>query len=112
MPPWQSCTCVQTRASTPQDKGFDIDNVSGSDNDNELPHGNHSPHVESPSQETCIPNNVNNPDTIHVSKNTSHDIYYFFRMIGDNNVCIVCRQVFLRSWLLSFLICHHNPQDS
>ena len=105
--PRPSRTRVQTRAITPQDEAFDIDDVSDnddvsdSDDDNELPRANHGPHAE-PSAQKTYP--VNDPDVCHVSKNTAHDIHYFFQKIGENNVCTVCKYVFLRSWLFSFLI--------
>ena len=103
-PARRSRTHVQTKTGTLQDEEqFDIDAISGSEDDSEPPCGDHGCDANSTAQGGKSSNQVNDPDTVPSSKKAANDIRHFFDKSGNKVVCKICRQVFLRSQLFSFL---------
>jgi hypothetical protein len=101
----RSRTRMQTGTGTPQDEEqFDLGAISSSeDGYNEQPPSDHGCDADSLAHGGNSHNHVNDPDTAPRPKTTAYDIRYFFIKSGNKVVCHICRQVFLRSRLFSFL---------
>ena len=100
----RSHTHVRTRAGTLQDEElFDLDAVSGSEDDSEPVRNDHGSDVNSTAERGDSPIRVNDPDAIALPKSAAGDIRHFFDRSGDKVVCKECRQVSLHSQLFSFL---------
>jgi hypothetical protein len=83
-------TCTQAIA---QGESFDLDNVSDSDDDDDI--DNHQPVLRSGGhpQEVTGDNVVNDPTipALSESKNAAADTHYFFEKLIDKVVCRECR---------------------
>ena len=99
---------IPTRPNTPQDKEhFDLHDVSGSEDDyvaSAVSQSDGSTHAKSTAREGDDPCRVNDPDAgIDSGPKATADIRYFFDKSGEKRICKLCKQVFLRSRLFSFL---------
>ena len=92
---------MQTQTGTLQDEEqFDLDDVSGSEEDYEPPRSNHRTDANPTPQGGNNHNQINDPDAAPLPKTTAYDIHHFFDKSGEKVVCHVCRQVFLCDPLL------------
>ena len=77
-----------TQNQSPEGESFDLDNVSGSDlNDQDLP-----TLAEGPTINTVL-QVVNNPEPSSTKKNATHDVWYFFNKDASGSVCQFCKYV-------------------
>ena len=91
VPARRSRTRVQTRAGSLQDEEqFDLDAISGSEDDYEPPCGDHGCDANSTAQGEVSRNRVNDPDTT-LPKTTANDIHHFFDKSRDTVVCKLYR---------------------
>jgi hypothetical protein len=92
---------VQTRIDTlEEEEEFNIDAISGGEDDDEPPCGDHGRDANSTAQGGDSPcrNQVNDPDIAALPKHAANDIHYFFDNYKSSKgpvVCKICRQVFL-----------------
>lgn len=92
---------LETKTSILQDEEqFDLDAISGSEDDYAPPHSDHGSDANSTAQVENTGDHVNDPDTAPVPKSTAHDILYFYDKSGDKVVCKICRRI---SYVLRFL---------
>jgi hypothetical protein len=91
----------ETKTSTLQDEEqFNLDAISGSEDDHEPLQGDHDYDADSPAQGENSGDHVNDPDAAPMPKVIARDILYFYDKSGDKVVCRICRQV---SYVLRFL---------
>jgi hypothetical protein len=98
-PARRSRTRTQTTGTLQDGEEFDLDNISGDEDDYEQLPSDHGCDVDSPARG----GHVNDPDAAPLPKTTAMDIRHFFDKSGDKVICKVCRQVLLGSWYFQFL---------
>src|SRR5579863_4657820 len=87
--------------SPEEGEDFDLDNVSGSDNDDAPGPANQPANAAI----NTVAEVVNNPDSearVSSKKNAAHDVWHFFMKTDGFSVCRVCKYV-AYSYLLSLL---------
>ena len=100
-PPQPSERRLRSRAAniqidTPDDSEFfDLENVSGSDDDPPVQRARHNRTEDEPT----VAQIINDPGAKPLKVSTAADVHYFFETIEEERVCKVCRYVFLLSSL-------------
>ena len=91
-PACRSRTRVKTKAGSLQDEEqFDLDAISGSEDDYKPPCDDHRGDANFTAQGEISRNYVNDPDTIPLPKTTANDVHYFFDKSREKVICKLCR---------------------